>query len=64
MAPTATPAVCEVVSGGGLPADAVSLGVLEGAPGAMAVLESSVVGLSVVDDSSDPWVDVELNLSV
>lgn len=35
--PTATPAVCEVVSGGGLPAAAVWLGVLVGVWGAAKV---------------------------
>lgn len=64
VAPTATPAVCELVSGGGLPAAGVWLGVFEGARGATAVLEPSVSAPFVVEASSDPDVDVELGVSV
>jgi hypothetical protein len=49
VAPTATPAVCEEVRGGGLPAAAVWLGVLVGAWGAAAVFVSPLSAPSVVD---------------
>jgi hypothetical protein len=49
VAPTATPAVCEEVRGGGLPAAAVWLGVLVEAWGAAAVFVSPLSTPSVVD---------------
>jgi hypothetical protein len=57
VAPTATPAVCDVVSGGGLPASGVLLGVPDGV-----VLEAGVGGFSLLVVDAPPMPDAEIEL--
>ena len=57
VAPTATPAVCEVVSGGGLPGSGVLLGVPDGV-----VLEIGVWGFSLLVVDAPPMSDADIEL--